>query len=137
MNMASQDLPLHLATLRERMLHPTDYERAIHYFLEEFAGDAKFIGQCDSDEAPGLLAVITSVVSRAMGAAVKLDGSNVMLSREHGFSHGNAAAAGRVVLFFYFQEADTGVMALIPGVKGEMEVGRFKLTQGLPDPRKN
>jgi hypothetical protein len=27
-----------LSTLRERMLHPTEYEKAMNYFLEELAG---------------------------------------------------------------------------------------------------
>jgi hypothetical protein len=30
-----------------------------------------------------------------------------------------------------------GSAALIPGVRGAMEVARFRLTAGLPDPRKN
>ncbi len=37
MNTASQNFPHHLAKLRERMLHPTDYEKSVYYFLEEFA----------------------------------------------------------------------------------------------------
>jgi len=40
-------------------------------------------------------------------------------------------------LFFYFREANTGVAALIPGVRGAMEVARFRLPEGLTDPRKN
>ena len=43
MNSASQDFPHHLSVLRERMLHPTDYEKAVSYFLEEFAGDTAFV----------------------------------------------------------------------------------------------
>jgi hypothetical protein len=42
MNSASQNFPHHLSILRERMLHPTDYELAVHYFLEEFVGHAEF-----------------------------------------------------------------------------------------------
>jgi hypothetical protein len=38
MNSASQNFPHHLGVLRERMLHPTDYETAVYYFLEEFVG---------------------------------------------------------------------------------------------------
>jgi hypothetical protein len=37
---------------------------------------------------------------------------------------------------FYFQEADTGLAALIPGTSGAMDVARFRLTAGLADPRK-
>ena len=53
MNSASRDFPHHLAELRERMLHPTDYEKAVHYFLEEFAGDQAFVRASDVDSMAG------------------------------------------------------------------------------------
>jgi hypothetical protein len=40
-------------------------------------------------------------------------------------------------LFFYFEESDTGLLILIPGFRGQMEVARFRLEGGLPDPRRN
>jgi len=137
MNAASQDLPCHLGVLRERMLHPTDYELALNYFLEEFAADMGFLDASEPDDAPQLLAVLAHVASQALGQQATIDTPKVFLLREHRFYHGNAAVAGRVLLFFYFQEADTGVAALIPGVHGAMEVARFRLTAGLADPRKN
>jgi hypothetical protein len=48
MNSASQNFPYHLDVLRERMLHPTDYELAVNYFLEEFAGDLAFVRGSES-----------------------------------------------------------------------------------------
>ena len=36
-----------------------------------------------------------------------------------------------------FQDGDTGMMMLIPGVRGEGDVARFHLSGGLPDPQKN
>jgi hypothetical protein len=137
MNTASQDLGHHLKILRERLLHATDYELAINYFLEEFAGDAKFVSQSIPDEAPHLLAIIQHVTSKAIGKPVQFEASRALHLKEHRFYHGNAAVAGRIVLFLYFEEADCGVMALIPGVTGAMEVARFRLTAALSDPRKN
>jgi len=137
MNAASQNLPHHLGKLRERMLHPTDYELALNYFLEEFAGDARFLEVSEPDDAPHLVAVLAQVVAKALGQRVAIDTPKVFLLREHQFYHGNAAVAGRVVLFFYFKQADTGLAALIPGNRGAMEVARFRLTAGLADPRKN
>ena len=137
MNTASEDLPRHLAVLRERMLHPTDYDRAVHYFLEEFAGDLGFMRQSEPDDAPHLLGVLVLVASKALGQRATFDDSRVFLLCEHRFHHGSAAVAGRALLFFYFAEADTGIAALIPGVHGGMEVARFQLTAGLTDPRKN
>jgi len=137
MNTASQDLPRHLGVLRERMLHPTDYELAVNYFLEEFAGDVNFLYQSQPDDAPHLRAVLAHVASKALGRRVAFDDSRLFRLGEHRFYHGNAAVEGRALLFFYFEEGDTGIAALIPGVRGAMEVARFRLTAGLPDPRKN
>src|SRR5437899_6935078 len=98
MNTDSENLPHHFGVLRERMLHPTDYETAIHYFLEEFAGDVKFLNASEPDGAPGLLAVLAQVASRALGRRAAFDDSKVFLLHEHKFYHGNAALEGRVVL---------------------------------------
>jgi hypothetical protein len=136
-NSASTDFPKHFGILRERMLHATDYETAVHYFLEEFACDEKFLAQSEPDSAPGLQSVLTHVASQALGRLVLFDASKTFLLRAHGFLHGNAVMGERVMIFFYLQAADTGIAALIPGDRGAMEVARFRLTGGLPDPRKN
>lgn len=137
MNSASQNFPHHLGVLRERMLHPTDYELAINYFLEEFAGDAAFVRASDKEPMPHLVAVLAKVVSGALGRTVELEGALVSYLREHRFVHGHAQADGRIVLFFYFQEADTGMVMIIPGVRGQGDLARFHLTGGLTDPQRN
>ena len=137
MNSASEDFPYHLGVLRERMLHPTDYELAVNYFLEEFAGDAEFVRASDTEPMPHLVAVLGQVVSKSLGKTVELKGALVSYLREHRFVHGNAQADGRIVLFFYFQEADTGLVMIIPGIRGQGDMARFHLTGGLPDPYKN
>ena len=137
MNSASDNFPFHLGVLRERILHPTDYELAVNYFLEEFAGDAAFVRASDREQMPHLVAVLSIVVSKAIGRRVEVENALVSYLREHGFVHGNAVADGRIVLFFYFEQADAGVVMLIPGIHGEMEVARFRVKGGLPDPRWN
>jgi hypothetical protein len=135
-NSASQDFAHHLGVLRERMLHPTDYELAVHYFLEEFAGDLQFVKASDPEQMPQLVAILGKVVSNAIGKPLELEGALVSYLREHRFVHGNARADGRIVLFFYFQEADTGMAMLIPGVHGAGDVMRFR-TGGMGEPRLN
>jgi hypothetical protein len=137
MNSASQDFSHHLGVLRERMLHPSDYEKAVYYFLGEFAGDDEFVRASACEKMPHLVAVLSRVVSEAIGRQAELEGPLVSYLREHRFVHGNARADGRIVLFFYFEEADTGMMMMIPGVRGEGDVARFHLTGGLTDPQKN
>jgi hypothetical protein len=136
MNSASQDFPHHLDILRERMLHPTDFETAVNYFLEEFAGDNEFVRASDPEKMPHLVAIMSHIVSKAIGRTLELEGALVSHLREHQFVHGNARADGRIVLFFYFQAADTGMVMLIPGVRGEGDVMRFQ-TGGLANPEKN
>ena len=86
---------------------------------------------------PPLVAVLSQVASGAIGRPVELEGALVSHLREHRFVHGNAQVDGRIVLFFYFQEADTGMMMLIPGLRGQGDVARFHLAGGLEDPSKN
>jgi hypothetical protein len=137
MNSASQNFPHHLGMLRSRMLHPTDYEEAVKYFLEEFAGDTAFVRASDPEQMPNLVAVLSLVVSKAIGHRVEVENPLQSYLREHRFVHGNAQADGRVVLFFYFEDADTGLVMLVPGIRGQMEIARFRLQGGLPDPRWN
>jgi hypothetical protein len=136
MNSASQDFPHHLGILRERMLHPTDYETAVNYFLEEFAGDNEFVRASAPESMPQLVAIMSHIVSKAIGRPLELEGALVSHLREHQFVHGNARADGRIVLFFHFQAADTGMVMLIPGVRGEGDVMRFQ-TGGLANSQNN
>ena len=137
MNSASQNFTHHLGVLRQRALHPTDYEQAIYYFLEEFAGDTAFVKASDHETMPHLVAVLGKVVSQSLGRTVELDDVLVSYLREHRFVHGNARADGRIVLFFYFEDADTGLTMIIPGIRGEGDMARFHVTGGLTHPQKN
>jgi hypothetical protein len=52
-----------------------------------------------------------------------------------GLCHGDAGVAGRVLLFSNLESADTGLVALIGGVKGGTEVARSRVTGDLaPNP---
>lgn len=136
MNSASQNFPHHLGVLRERAMHPTDYEQAVYYFLEEFAGDTAFVKASDREQMPHLVAVLSHVVSKSLGKKVELEGALVSYLREHQFVHGNAQADGRVVLFFYFQDDDLGMAMIIPGVRGPGDVARFRMGE-LANPERN
>jgi hypothetical protein len=73
MNSASQNFAHHLGVRRERMLHPTNYEQAVNYFLEEFAGDAAFVRASEREETPHLVAVLSVVMSKALGRRVEVE----------------------------------------------------------------
>jgi hypothetical protein len=86
MNSASQDFPHHLAVLRERMLHPMDYELAVNYFLEEFVGDAAFVRASDREPMSHLVVVLGDVVSRALGRDVKMKARWCLICANTGLS---------------------------------------------------
>lgn len=138
MNSASQNLPHHLAALRERLQHPTDYEKAFHYFLEEFGGDKEFIAQGVVEQAPQLVAILSAVASQALGRSVEVQQTRISAMPAFRFHHGFGMVDGRAAIFFYFEEINSGLLVIIPGNRGEAEMGRFRLPAGLgADPAKN
>ncbi len=137
MNSASTDLDRHLGILKERMRHPTDYEKAMEYFLEEFAGDKKFVEGCIEAEAAGLGQVVRIVTEKALGSTAGLGEARIYHASGQGFYHGSSIAGQRVVLFLYFDDIDMGIAAFIPGVSGGMEIARFQMKGAQADPSKN
>jgi hypothetical protein len=86
---------------------------------------------------PHLVSVLGQVVSKAVGKPVELEGTLVSYLRAHRFVHGNARAAGHIVIFFFFEEADMGIVMLISGESGGMQIARFRLAGGLINPLHN
>lgn len=138
MNSASQDFARHLERLRQQMLHPTDYEQAITYFLEEFAGDMEFIRHSEGESVPTLTTVLERLTSKMLPEkSPRLERTATFHLLGHAFIHGNAVVGQHALLYFYFPQVNTGIAALIPGISGGMEVGRFQLPGGLPRPDLN
>ena len=139
MNTASADLPRHLGVLREKLQHPTDYEKAVDYFLEEFAGDAGFVATSIPRDAPHLFAILQHVTKKALGETERLGAGRFFYLPEHGFYHGNAPLAERIALFFYFEQADVGIVSFMNLGSGETQITRFQIKNSLlgGDPTKN
>lgn len=91
----------------------------------------------EPDDAPHLLAVPVRALSQTLGRHVEWDPSGVHWLRAYRSYHGNAAVGGCVMLFFDFQEADTGLAARIPEARGALEVAPFRLTARVADPQMN
>src|SRR5262245_5085832 len=131
MNTASTDLTRHLDVLREKRQHPTDYEMAVYYFLEEFAGDVGFVTPSLPREAPHLITILQRVAIKALGETAWLASGWTCYLPEHGFYHGNAQVAGRIVLFFYFERADVGAVAFMALGSRENQIARFQINNAL------
>jgi hypothetical protein len=127
MNTASEDLTRHLRLLRQKLEHKNEYELALYYFLEEFASDLDFMQHSVLAEDEKFLQFLTHAATEALNSPVVLDCARMFWLNSHRFLHGNARIADRVLLFFYFQTADIGLAALIPGKGDGVQVARFSL----------
>jgi hypothetical protein len=118
-------------------MHPDNYELAATYYLEEFAGDVGFLSKSEPNQESCLVGVMNGIVAKMLGRPIKLDDAKVFSLSEYRFFHGCASFEGRVILFFYFEEEETGIFLVMPGSKGGVDVGRFKIPDGWSDPKKN
>ena len=132
MNTASSDLTKHLLVLQERLLHPTDYEKAFHYFIEEFGGDVEFIQMGQTQPLPMLTPIIDRIACTALGKTVKVNRLKLTSVPGHAFHHGSASVDGRVVLVLFFESLNKGLMTIIPGARGAAESARFSLPAAVP-----
>ena len=103
-----------MEVLGQKLQHPTDYELALNYFLEEFAGDTGFMQRSELEDGSPLRAVLAQAAAQALGKPqARLEQFKAFRLPNHGFNHGNAAAEGHVLLFFYFEKVDHGIDGVI------------------------
>lgn len=137
MNTASHNLTHHLDILRQKLTHPTDYELALTYFLEEFAGDLGFHAEGEVDDAWHLQAVL-QILAKRMGGQDVLGQFKASYLSAYGLFHGRAIVAGAPLLFFYFERVNLGLAALIPLGVPEQHVARFQIpAPAARNPRHN
>jgi hypothetical protein len=127
MEQASTDLPQRLGILRERMQHPTDYEKAFHYFIEVFGSDKEFIALGEPERPQVLVSVLETIAGRMLSETITLENLCLSAVPGHGFHHGSASATGRAVVVFYFDTPNLGLLVMIPGMRGAAEFARFRL----------
>src|SRR5262249_37922176 len=102
MSSASSDLARHLGILLERLRHPTDYETAFHYFIEEFGSDVEFIAMGVPENPAALTRVLEAVARQVLLKPVRLERLALSSVPGHGFHHGSASVDGRAVVVIFF-----------------------------------
>ena len=138
MNTASQNLPHHLDILHAKLTHPTDYELALNYFLEEFAGDLGFHAEGNEDDARHLQVVLTMIAAQMAGRNTSLQKFGAYYLPAHGFFHGRATLSDEPLLFFFFERANVGLAAYLPFGAEEKKVARFEMpAQAARNPKHN
>jgi hypothetical protein len=137
MSVSALSLAQHMAELRARMQHPTDYEKALDYFMSTIANAFEMHQLGEPTESPALRAVLSTALQQVFGKPHPLQALAVLHAAEHGLYHGCARTSGRAIAFFYCRRLNIGIVGAVPGLKGTIEVVRFRLQQSLHPERDN
>jgi hypothetical protein len=119
------DLSL-LATLKDKLANATDFGDVWTYFFDHFGEDREFIDQGDRADHPFLEAIIAQIGEELFGCKVAVE--NLLLTRlpDHDFYHGGFTFAGRMGNVIYFDDVQTGLLAvLMAGGSSETKMVRF------------
>lgn len=123
-----------LETLKDLLLNGKEFARTWEYFLDNFGENSEFIGDGERTESPLLEAVITQVGQQLSGKPVQLKELLLVKINGHGFIHGGCILGTKLANVIYFEDAQSGLIA-IPwsAATGETKYARFS-TQMMPRP---
>jgi hypothetical protein len=96
------DLTL-LETLKDKLVHATDFSDLWRYFLDHFGEDPGFIALGDRSRDPFLEAILSQLGSRMFSGRVTL--TDLLLSRlaDHHFTHGGLLLNGHLANVLYIR----------------------------------
>ncbi len=139
------DLTL-LATLKDKLIHATNFADVSRYFFDHFGDDPEFIKLGEATRHPFLEAVVAQVAGQIFGQAALAAGkdallNSVLLTRlaDHQFIHGGLNVAGHVGTIIYFEDEGVGLVSVAMSMSGDMQFARFRgqRLQRVPKPSDN
>jgi hypothetical protein len=119
------DLTL-LATLKEKIASAKDFGSVWSYFFDHFGEDPAFIALGERTQDAFLEAILLQVGGELFGRQVAL--GNLLLTRlpEHHFIHGGFTLGGKLANVIYFDDIQTGLLAVLFSVTpSETKMVRF------------
>ncbi len=133
------DLTL-LETLKDKLVHTTDFGKVWEYFLDHFGEDPDFIAHSEETRDAFLEAVLVQVGGQLFPGKVEL--ANLLLTRVpgHGFLHGGCTLNGKLTNVLYFEDVRMGLLCVLPSLSaGETKLVRFtgRPRTGTPQPSAN
>ena len=123
-----------LATLRDLLVNGKDFARTWEFFLDQFGENPEFMNNGERTQSPLLEAVIAQVGQQLSGKEVAL--KDLLLVRVPGesFIHGGCVLGTKIANVIYFEDVQSGLIAIPWSVTtGETKYARFS-TQMMPRP---
>ena len=122
-----------LAELKQHMLNDAELTTVWSCFMDRFATDPEFIARGEpvrNEQLEMVLARISGQLYPQESLAIRCAFTHI--PEEH-FYHGSIAVSGRPGAIFFFEDIETGMLAVCDQIgTGEMKYGRFKCR---PKPR--
>ncbi len=118
-----------LAELKVKLVTTTDFHETFHYFFDHFGENDEFMRAGHARHNARLQEVLANCAQPILKQSVITMRNTVMVYiREHKFYHGALTINNIMANFFYFQDIDSGLMALaVAPEKGETIIARFSL----------
>jgi len=119
------DLTL-LDTLKDKLANATDFTDVWSYFFDHFGVDREFVDQGNRARHPFLETILAQIGAELFGHGVRID--NLILTHipERSFVHGGFTIEGRLGNVIYFEDIQTGLIAVVVSFgPGETKIVRF------------
>jgi hypothetical protein len=106
------DLSL-LATLKQKLVHGTEFQEAQSYFFDHFAEDAEFLSLGARHNDPFLQSLVETVAAQLFGRETAVDDLLLIRLKDHYFIHGNCILGDRVATILYFEDVEQGLLSIV------------------------
>jgi hypothetical protein len=123
-----------LATLKDLLLNGKEFARTWEYFLDHFGENSEFMDGGERTESALLEAVIAQVGQQLGGKPMPLKDLLLVKIPAQSFIHGGCVLGNKIANVIYFEDAQSGLIAIPWSAStGETKYARFS-TQMMPRP---
>lgn len=130
-----------LSELKVKLVTTRDFHATFNYFFDHFGENHDFMGTGTPKYNERLQQVLATCAQPILKQSViKMVNIKMIYVEEQKFYHGAAMINHMMANFFYFEDIDSGLIALAPSsLQGETIIVRFSLQMldEKPEPSKN
>lgn len=119
-----------LAALKTTLKESPKFMDAWTQFHDEVASDPRFIEDAQPIENERMEGVLSTVLAKVVGQNNKISDASFFYMPEHGFWHGPCNFGTKMVIFFYFEDIDMGLMGITRSLSDPMTTHvRFSMVE--------
>jgi hypothetical protein len=101
-----------LAALKKTLKESPQFSEAWIQFHDEVASDPRFTTDAQCIESERMESVLSTVIAKVLSQKNKVSNATFLYMPEHGFWHGPCDFGNYMVVFFYFEDIDMGLVGI-------------------------